>query len=219
MATFHPFPRLPPELRAQIWRLTVEPRIVNIRTNSFSQLISSTPVPTALHTCHEARSLGLYQREWAEIFVETDDGVFAPIHAEDGTVNPQAAPYLGPRELRQKQLPHVWLNWDIDMASVGTTSLMELIPFALRVKRLRLERREDAEDFFEREGDDLAKFVNLEEIQIVCLGQLDFWEEAGKDYPWPCGPDNLFFIRPSDDRMMKAAELDVLLASLREEEH
>jgi hypothetical protein len=30
-ATFHPFPRLPFELRAYIWELTVEPRIVEVR--------------------------------------------------------------------------------------------------------------------------------------------------------------------------------------------
>ncbi|KAK5991192.1 hypothetical protein PT974_09470 [Cladobotryum mycophilum] len=29
MATFHPFPRLPPELRAHIWSLTAHPRLVH----------------------------------------------------------------------------------------------------------------------------------------------------------------------------------------------
>jgi hypothetical protein len=31
MATFHPFPRLPAELRIQIWEMTVEPRVVDVR--------------------------------------------------------------------------------------------------------------------------------------------------------------------------------------------
>ncbi|KAH8161628.1 hypothetical protein CIB48_g6619 [Xylaria polymorpha] len=78
MAAFHPFPRLPAELRAQIWEMTVAPRIVEVRityrasalspdssstnTATVPHLVSSTPVPAILQTCQEARNQGLYQR-------------------------------------------------------------------------------------------------------------------------------------------------------------
>ncbi len=87
-ATFHPFPCLPFELRARIWQLTVEPRTVEVRvlrkptitkdlvskdvTNTVTVpcVTSSTPVPAALHTCREARSMGLYQQAFTELSLE-----------------------------------------------------------------------------------------------------------------------------------------------------
>jgi hypothetical protein len=72
MATFHPFPRLPYELRAQIWEMTVEPRVVNVecRWGEATRqicLTSSTPVPAVLEACREARNHGLYQKAFSEI--------------------------------------------------------------------------------------------------------------------------------------------------------
>jgi hypothetical protein len=61
MATFHPFPRLPFELRARIWALTVEPRTVDISVpNNYVFVktalpVSSTPVPAPLQACQESR--------------------------------------------------------------------------------------------------------------------------------------------------------------------
>ncbi|KAK3324789.1 hypothetical protein B0T19DRAFT_402987 [Cercophora scortea] len=62
MATFHPFPRLPTELRLRIWELTASnPRVVEVRERgrlkSRAFWASPTPVPAVLHTCRESRSL------------------------------------------------------------------------------------------------------------------------------------------------------------------
>lgn len=213
MATFHPFPRLPPELRALVWRLTVEPRIVEVYLTALRELpdsdfplmrlASSTLVPAALQTCREARSLGLYQRELSEVppALRTAAGKIVPHDPSP-----------------QEQLPSFWLNWDIDVLSVGTTPLSLFLPIAPLVKRLRLARRDGVEQFLPSEGHHLDAFVGVEEIQIVCLGQLWDWEEATGEYLWPCGPDNLFLIETVDGTMMRAAELDAMLAGLREEE-
>jgi hypothetical protein len=91
MATFRPFPCLPFELRARVWELTVEPRTVEVRIlddreetplapsgggrrrkakrrpRRLVRLASSTPVPTALQACREARNLGLYQQAFSEL--------------------------------------------------------------------------------------------------------------------------------------------------------
>ena len=75
MATFHPFPRLPYELRMQIWEMTVEPRVVNVeltRQKPIRQafyLTSSTPVPAVLQSCREARNHGLYRKAFSEVAV------------------------------------------------------------------------------------------------------------------------------------------------------
>ncbi|KAK7984707.1 hypothetical protein PG996_006055 [Apiospora saccharicola] len=164
-------------------------------------------VPAALHTCREARSLGLYQRDGSEVFA-----TFAALSAEGVTIliEPKFPPYL-------------WLNWDIDIVSVRTTPLHLLLPVAPRVKRLRLERHDTAADFFRSEGDHLAEFVNVEEIQIVCVGELRRWGEAGEKYLWPCSSENLFFIetthgrRMKDGTMMKAAELEAMIEGQRAE--
>ena len=68
MTAFHLFPRLPFELRAQIWQLTAEPRTVEVRVKKDNGLwgqtlhvTSSTPAPAVLQVCYEARNQGLYQ--------------------------------------------------------------------------------------------------------------------------------------------------------------
>ncbi|KND87881.1 hypothetical protein TOPH_07527 [Tolypocladium ophioglossoides CBS 100239] len=98
MATFYLFPRLPFELRARIWELTVEPRTVEVgfkRSKGTYGLVlhvaSSTPVSAVLQACHEARNQGLYQQAFfraiprdlekffnlEEIHVICEDGLWA----------------------------------------------------------------------------------------------------------------------------------------------
>ncbi|KAK8061894.1 hypothetical protein PG994_008260 [Apiospora phragmitis] len=183
MATFHPFPRLPTELRALIWQMTVGPRIVDIQiprarlrpgeiAPTSNVLASSTLVPAAMQTCREARHQGLYQREFSEV---------ATALAKD------AAEYTG-QPWQQQDVPYVWLNLDMDMVSIGHPPLKIFLPMVPMIKRLRLARRRWG--FYEIEGEDLAAFVNLEQMQIVCLDDLWEWELATKQISWPCGPDN-----------------------------
>lgn len=99
MATFHPFPRLPFELRAQIWEATVEPRTVEVfirYKDEIPRLVSTTPVPAPLQTCREARNLKLYRQEFSELLLQDQ---------------PE---YKGAVERR-----YVWLNLDIDTISIG----------------------------------------------------------------------------------------------------
>ncbi|KAH9898795.1 hypothetical protein F4778DRAFT_782900 [Xylariomycetidae sp. FL2044] len=72
-STFHPFPRLPTELRLQIWSYLVAPRILLIScleaSTAAEQLadLASRPspplVPVLLHVSREARELGLARYE------------------------------------------------------------------------------------------------------------------------------------------------------------
>jgi hypothetical protein len=69
------FSRLPTELRLQIWEMTIEPRIVDVRMKESRSmpkgvyLISKTPAPAILRVCRESRSIGLgaYQKAFSEI--------------------------------------------------------------------------------------------------------------------------------------------------------
>ncbi|KAK2012534.1 hypothetical protein LZ32DRAFT_638206 [Colletotrichum eremochloae] len=79
MATeFHLFSNLPFELRIRIWDMTREPRLLNVKAraelNKYRRhpldytlfyCTSPNPVPAILQTCHESRSLGLYERSFA----------------------------------------------------------------------------------------------------------------------------------------------------------
>ncbi|KAK4149747.1 hypothetical protein C8A00DRAFT_18606 [Chaetomidium leptoderma] len=134
--SFHPFPRLPFELRAKIWKLAVEPRTVDVRivdsvgldppatprlvsstplppllvssTPVPTRLVSSTPVPTPLQTCREARSLGLYQQAFPGV-------------SQDGDRR------------------YVWLNFEMDMISIGTSMFTYFKPLQPLIKRLEFE--------------------------------------------------------------------------------
>lgn len=191
MATFHPFPRLPAELRVQIWAMTVIPRTVEVRiahrgSARMPYLVSPTPVPAILQTCREARYQGLYQQAFSEL----------------------AAPE--PR--------YVWLDFEIDIVSIGTTELEDFTPVASLIRRLKLERKISEENFFGWGGERLTDFVNAKEIHVVCADGLRNWHGAAQDYYWPCNRENLFFINPEDGSTMRSIEMDAMLDELEVEE-
>ncbi|KAF2820196.1 hypothetical protein CC86DRAFT_360760 [Ophiobolus disseminans] len=64
MVTFHPFPRLPLELRIQIWQFTlIQGRIVKVRKYRNNKYYSShTPAPAVTRVCQESRKYCTYQK-------------------------------------------------------------------------------------------------------------------------------------------------------------
>ena len=191
MSTFHPFPRLPAELRIKIWSFTVEPRIVEVRVvldrkTMGSKVISPTPVPATLQTCQEARSLGLYKREFSEISTRRN--------AAAGD-----------------ESRYVWLNLDIDMISIGECHLGNFRHVASSIKRLRLERANSDESFYYFESQLLLDWPDMDEIHVVCKDGIEAWHRALKEHPWPCHEDNLWFFDPYDGRMLRSTETEGLL--------
>jgi hypothetical protein len=67
MATFHPFPRLPLEVRIQIWGYsTVESRVLRIRKlRARTVYWSPTPVPGITRACRESRRYCSYMKLFA----------------------------------------------------------------------------------------------------------------------------------------------------------
>lgn len=207
MSTFHPFPHLPYELRMQVWKMTVEPRTVEIRVGGFYKdlgpqiegkpvdrqyvqyLVNMTPVPGPLQTCREARNLGLYQRSMSELSDLTGD---------------------------EKQ--YVWLNLDIDLIYFGGGGLAKFNQVAPSVKRLKLVR-EISEEWFYQEGvSEFRHFVNLEEVHIVCKDRMRAWHMSTRDHYWPCGPENLIFIDPYDGLVLNGVEMEAKFDVIEEQE-
>jgi len=55
--TFHPFDRLPRELRWHIWQLAISDTRRIMRIRSTPQISSRHPYPALANTCHEAREV------------------------------------------------------------------------------------------------------------------------------------------------------------------
>ncbi|USP81240.1 hypothetical protein yc1106_08514 [Curvularia clavata] len=202
MATFHPFCRLPKELRLLIWELTVEPRLVDVRTRFIERphtrlraASSSTPLPAQLHTCQESRKAGLYERSISDITVL------------EGKKN-------------ESDQRYIWLNLDVD--TIFIHGRFEVLwPIAHRIKRLRFISKSGEDPwFFFTPCRELRKFVNALEIHVVVNETDAFqdWHGASEDYYWPCGPENVSFIDPKIGEEMRLMDLELKYDRLAEEE-
>ncbi|KAM5358271.1 hypothetical protein ACJZ2D_015429 [Fusarium nematophilum] len=194
MATFHPFARLPLELRIRIWAMTVEPRTVEVRFKTEFRTggtvfyaMSSTPMPGTLQACQEARNLGLYRRA----FTYGDK----------------------PR--------YIWVNFEMDMISIGDTDLRDIVDEQLDIRRLRFER-ENNEWFFHFESKELEEFANLVEVHVICLAGFFDWLEAWECVEWSCPKENVRFIEKKSGQMVDGYELEKIWAEFvdsRRQEH
>ncbi|KAH6859129.1 hypothetical protein BKA58DRAFT_444296 [Alternaria rosae] len=192
MATFHPFPRLPYELRMQIWEMTVESRIVDVKVyydpipNDFG-LSTTTLVPPVLQACQEARNHGLYKRCFSEL------------------------------ALPNYRAQYVWADLNIDTIDIGDTYFERYEKVAKSIRYLKFAREMQSEYFYHSETHDISHFVNAKEIWIVPLDGLGCCVGAGEEHYWPCGPENLFYIDPENpERVFRGwdgeVEIDALYA-------
>ncbi|KAI0513260.1 hypothetical protein F5B22DRAFT_611859 [Xylaria bambusicola] len=203
MPTFTPFPRLPTELRAQIWAMTIHSRAVDVRVlcnraqpargkvwgRLTTNMVSSTPTPAILQTCREARYQGLYEQAFSEV---------------------PDADTIGRR--------YIWLNFAVDVVSIGRCSLEPFKTVASLIQRLKMERAISVErDAWQMLK--LKEFVNVKEIYIVCLDGMKTWHKVSEEYFYPCGRENLFFINPDDSSIMRSIEIDLMFDEMLAEEN
>lgn len=177
MSTFHPFPRLPFELRARIWEMTVEPRVVELRISrrdhgvrsrkSIRHVFSTTPIPPVLQVCQQARNQGLYQRPFAKV-------------------------------CNARGWQYIWINLDIDMVSVGEDGLELYKHVAPLIQLLRFAVELD-EVFYLFERHRLRLFTNLKLVHIIALDGLGFWYGSYFAIDWPCDDENVYLIHGADD--------------------
>ncbi|KAK1774701.1 hypothetical protein QBC45DRAFT_384877 [Copromyces sp. CBS 386.78] len=170
--TFHLFPFLPWELRALIWKLTVEPRTVHVHAKryllngarwgddlnpdsqrAYDRLISTTPVPATLHTCRESRNLGLYQKGLSEVE-----------HVPEGG-----------------ESRYLWVNFDIDTIDIGWDDPYNYYWAREFIKRLKY-RKPDFDDL------DLRSFNIFDLVEA----HIDVFNEEGLDnWCWTFLPSKL----------------------------
>jgi hypothetical protein len=190
MDTFHSFPLLPSELRALIWQAIVEPRTVKVRVHD----------------------RGAGQDRHPQLVSSTP--VPATLHACREARN------LGLYERAFSEIGadgrYVWVNWDVDIISIGTSYFRYFHLSASLIKRIQFERDNTDDFFYHREVNDLDAFVNVKEIFVVCADRYDMtgWHGAVEEHAshWRCGGENLYLIDLSDGgRIMKATELDAML--------
>ncbi|KAG8158001.1 hypothetical protein KVR01_012273 [Diaporthe batatas] len=232
-ATFHPFPCLPIELRARIWELTVEPRIVEVRvvyhqphpinikgtepgmqTVSWTvkrpppmrHLRSSTPAPAQLQTCREARRhLTAHLRTSTEGRYEKSFFEIAVRPYEGFDPVPEGDP---------ERERYVWFNFDKDTVSIGDTDMNDFRAVAHQIPRLRLERALSNEYFARNESRLIGwLFRNVVEVHLVCLEGIRSGYSVAGDIEFPCGPENVYFVDPEGmgGAIMNSIELDAMV--------
>ncbi|KAL0471899.1 hypothetical protein QR685DRAFT_552423 [Neurospora intermedia] len=212
MTSFHPFPRLPWEVRARIWELTVEPRTVEVNIEyenttvtedmsarynlalhtssriSVLRLRSSTAVPAPLQACREARiyltedgGLGHYRKAFHQLPAATNYGKEMPLQPE---LRLELGLGLDPR--------YVWVNFEMDMISIGQSLFTLFVPYYQDIKRLKFARERD-EGFYHFESKKLRNFANVREVHVVCLDGLDCWDGA-EETGLPCSMENVLLV-------------------------
>ncbi|KAK3901750.1 hypothetical protein C8A05DRAFT_44659 [Staphylotrichum tortipilum] len=230
-ATFHPFPHLAFELRARIWELTVESRIVEVRvvhhdpspvkaaepdswTDKWMKkrlppvrhLRSPTPVPPQLQTCREAREhLSGRPSNSGGYQKAFSDIMTTPYDGFD------PVPEDNPQGERDR---YIWLNFNADMVSIGKTDLRDFRAVAHQVPRLRLERSLHSELFSYTESELIGDlFANVAEIHLVCPEGMRSGYKVTNDIYFPCGPENVYLVDPEEmgGKMMSAVDLDAMM--------
>ncbi|KAL4928501.1 2EXR domain-containing protein [Aspergillus undulatus] len=184
MKTFHLFPHLPFDIRKRIWELAVVPRTVDVRAERVNgrwgqllYVLSTTPVPAVLQTCHEARHLGPYRQAFNSNF--------------EGA-----------------QSRYVWINFELDMISIGETYLDDEIYSVERplIRRLAFERDND-EFYYRWENFKLRMYPSVEAMDVICADGLHYWWSAWRALYWPCPRENIRFIDKQSGRVAKGEDL------------
>lgn len=200
MDTFHPFPRLPYDIRALIWKSAVGPRVVQLsahyekrltrphhqhcqHTWEIEYLLSTTPVPALLHTCRESRHQNLYEKMF----------------------------YLDASEPR-----HIWVNFKLDIIDVGYGSNLDILKHnGSRVRRLKFEADNYEEHWFHSASRDLVWFKNMVEYHVVAGGGVGAWWGAWEDFTWTCKRENLKFIDKQTGMIMNSYEVDKMMDDIQ----
>ncbi|EHK47129.1 uncharacterized protein TrAtP1_010220 [Trichoderma atroviride] len=169
--TFHSFPRLPFEIRSQIWALAAHPRLVHIRTQpkpgrfeghrwagADRYFASMIPQAELMHVCRESRQLAPYQKA----FFTTLPG--------------------------ESEARYIWFNFNEDMISLQHENLYGLDPHAADIQRLRFmvptgrEFEDWAEGFTRFTKDRFKQFTALREVHFAVSSGMTHWGTTSCSY-------------------------------------
>ncbi|QPH16080.1 hypothetical protein C2857_000627 [Epichloe festucae Fl1] len=199
--TFHPFPRLPFELRARIWVLTVEPRTVPVtcwighrRANEVNRYPDFYNWRVDLNI--EAMKPGLLAKHFASTLplsrsLALDLKLYEKLILEPGST-----------------ASYAWVNFDMDTIDIGENELYErFIHCANKIRRLKFKASIRSEEWFCFESQNLSHFNNLLECFVVTEHNIFDWAGA-KFYRPRCNPEGVFIIQEQTGQMKCLADLD-----------
>ncbi|KAK3950191.1 hypothetical protein QBC32DRAFT_376878, partial [Pseudoneurospora amorphoporcata] len=163
---------------------------------SVLRLRSSTAVPAPLQACREARIH----------LTEDVGGGLRPYYRKAFHQLPAALLYGKikvplPPGLRLElglglEPRYVWVNFEMDMISIGQSIIVYFAPYYQDIKRLKFAR--ERSDWFVRfESRHLRNFTNVREVHVVCLDGLDDgWHEVAEacGFPSTCTMENVLLI-------------------------
>lgn len=180
--TFHPFSRLPFDIRSQIWALAVYPRLIHVRTTpkpgrfeghcftgSNRYFASLIPQAELMHVCRESRQLAPYQKAF-----------FTTLPGDSET-------------------RYIWVNFNEDMICLEDENLPALDPHAADIQRLRFtvptgERFEYwAESFSGFTSSWFTQFTALREVHLAISNDMHFWGATSGSYGI-CPIENVRFL-------------------------
>ncbi|KAI0542597.1 hypothetical protein GGR58DRAFT_452882 [Xylaria digitata] len=192
--TFHPFPKLPAELRIQIWTLAAGPRILQIhvflktpKSKDFGYA-SPTPAPAVLHVCRESRLIAPYQKAF---FTST--------------------PVCGGTDTK-----YIWVNFQQDMICLADHQLERLGPYQADIERLRFSVPTGLHGhylhscFFRKSHEILRDFSTLRELHIALKESLLVWASMvqGPGYA-KCPRENVRFLDLHTGLLLTEPQLDL----------
>ncbi|KAL6886744.1 hypothetical protein GGI43DRAFT_418279 [Trichoderma evansii] len=175
--TFHPFPRLPFEIRSQIWALAAYPRQVHIRTTPQSgnrnhdyYYASLIPQAELMHVCRESRQLAPYRKA----FFTTLPGDY--------------------------EARYIWVNFEEDMICIEDENMKRLVPHDADIQRLRFTVPTRGH-YFDYWSDVFTKFTDhyfeqftaLREVHLAISDGVICWGNTSGSFG-KCDLDNVKYV-------------------------
>lgn len=100
---------------------------------------------------------------------------------------------------------YVWVNFDLDIISIGKDRFTFMEPEAPRIRWLKFAREMSSHYFYD-EQPELQMFSNLEELVIVRHDAEAAWDSSDDHLYWPCPTDRIWFIDAETHEKISWAE-------------
>ena len=172
MSTFHFFPRLPQDLRVQIWQLATTPRILKLNLNPdyygrhnrsrIQGYWSPTLPPAMIQVSQEARKYSSYHKA----FISNDSS---------------------PR--------YIWTDFTHDILQIRPYLISELLDTTERdaIQHIRIDLMNDykgyeAEFFFHNHSHEIRDFPSLQRVDTIVEGGLHGWTKLILENYWGTCP-------------------------------
>ncbi|PTB69950.1 hypothetical protein BBK36DRAFT_1110294 [Trichoderma citrinoviride] len=193
---FHPFPRLPTELRLRIWALAATPRLVHISVRqteldrwkriALNDFSLPMPSPAVMHVCRKSRLCAPYQKAFFTIV---------------------------PGEPEHR---YVWVDFERDMVWLANSQLERLEPYETKIRRLRFTVEPGARGdlMFEAFGgcshEFMAPFTVLRELHVAISDCFCAWGStwAGSGYG-KCPRENVRFLDLTTGLLLTGPQLEM----------